>query len=165
MSVSLDAWLAKLESRHPLGSDGIDLGLTRVRLLKDRLGQRDQFPVVLVAGGRVVADDAQLRIVDAVATMLVQGASVTTQTLCGIYDITTCRGGGAIRHAERVGRRRNADEDLPGRGGRADCDGDVVQRLAADGQQRFRGISGSRRDFQAGRRGHIGRTSGREGCE
>lgn len=50
MSVTLDAWLAKLESRHPLGSDGIDLGLTRVRLLKNRLGQRDQFPVILVAG-------------------------------------------------------------------------------------------------------------------
>jgi dihydrofolate synthase/folylpolyglutamate synthase len=50
MPATLEAWLALLELRHPLGSDGIDLGLARVRAVKERLGQGGQFPIILVAG-------------------------------------------------------------------------------------------------------------------
>jgi dihydrofolate synthase/folylpolyglutamate synthase len=50
MPATLDAWLALLESRHPLGSDGIELGLSPVQAVKERLGQGGQFPVILVAG-------------------------------------------------------------------------------------------------------------------
>ena len=47
---TLDDWLALLESRHPLGVDGIELGLDRVAKVKINLGQRETCPVILVAG-------------------------------------------------------------------------------------------------------------------
>ena len=47
---TLDDWLALLESRHPLGADGIELGLDRVNLVKRNLGQTETCPVILVAG-------------------------------------------------------------------------------------------------------------------
>jgi dihydrofolate synthase/folylpolyglutamate synthase len=46
----LDAWLAHLESLHPRGAAGIELGLERVVVVKTRLGQRATCPVILVAG-------------------------------------------------------------------------------------------------------------------
>jgi dihydrofolate synthase / folylpolyglutamate synthase len=44
---SLDAWLAYCETLHPRG---IDMGLTRVRAVYDRLGLQWQAPIVSVAG-------------------------------------------------------------------------------------------------------------------
>jgi dihydrofolate synthase/folylpolyglutamate synthase len=44
---SLDAWLAHLESAHPVG---IDMGLTRIGKVKDALGLRFDCPVVTVGG-------------------------------------------------------------------------------------------------------------------
>ena len=47
---TLAAWLERLEGLHPRGSDGIEMGLTRVAKVKERLGQREFVPVILVAG-------------------------------------------------------------------------------------------------------------------
>ncbi|MBP7079848.1 MAG: bifunctional tetrahydrofolate synthase/dihydrofolate synthase [Rhodocyclaceae bacterium] len=47
---TLDDWLTLLESRHPLGADGIELGLNRVAAIKLKLDQRETCPVILVAG-------------------------------------------------------------------------------------------------------------------
>lgn len=44
---SLDAWLAHLESAHPVG---IDMGLTRIRKVKDALGLELRCPVITVGG-------------------------------------------------------------------------------------------------------------------
>jgi dihydrofolate synthase/folylpolyglutamate synthase len=47
---ALADWLARIEARHPRGSDGIELGLERVAAVKDALGQRKTCPVILVGG-------------------------------------------------------------------------------------------------------------------
>ena len=47
---SLCAWLKHLESLHPNGQDGIDLGLTRVARVKAALQQRPWCPLVVVGG-------------------------------------------------------------------------------------------------------------------
>ena len=44
---SLDAWLAHLESAHPVG---IDMGLTRIGKVKDALGLKLDCPVITVGG-------------------------------------------------------------------------------------------------------------------
>ncbi|MBK6906866.1 MAG: bifunctional tetrahydrofolate synthase/dihydrofolate synthase [Rhodocyclaceae bacterium] len=49
-SGTLAAWLQRLEGMHPRGSDGIELGLTRVAEVKARLGQVEKAPIILVAG-------------------------------------------------------------------------------------------------------------------
>ena len=46
----LNDWLAHLESLHPRGQAGIELGLERVQKIKDALGIRQQCPVITVAG-------------------------------------------------------------------------------------------------------------------
>ena len=46
----LDAWLERLESRHPQGSNGIELGLARVAEVRQRLPRDTNAPVILVAG-------------------------------------------------------------------------------------------------------------------
>jgi dihydrofolate synthase/folylpolyglutamate synthase len=43
----LDAWLARLEARHP---KAIDLGLERVAQVRDRLGLRLRCPIFTVGG-------------------------------------------------------------------------------------------------------------------
>lgn len=43
-------WLAHLEGLHPKGQAGIELGLERVRLVKDALGQVQRCPVIVVGG-------------------------------------------------------------------------------------------------------------------
>lgn len=50
MSRSLGDWLAHLESLHPRGQAGIELGLARVREVAQRLGQRQACPVITVGG-------------------------------------------------------------------------------------------------------------------
>jgi dihydrofolate synthase/folylpolyglutamate synthase len=47
---SLDDWLAHLESLHPQGQGGIELGLERVEQVKRQLGQRQICPVITVSG-------------------------------------------------------------------------------------------------------------------
>jgi len=47
---SLGEWLAHLEALHPKGQAGIELGLERVRLVRDTLRQRQHCPLILVAG-------------------------------------------------------------------------------------------------------------------
>ena len=47
LPTTLDAWLSLLESRH---SKAIDMGLDRVRVVKDRLGLAFNCPVIMVAG-------------------------------------------------------------------------------------------------------------------
>ena len=47
---SLADWLTHLEALHPKGQAGIELGLDRVRLVRDALGQRPFCPVLMVAG-------------------------------------------------------------------------------------------------------------------
>lgn len=46
----LAAWLAHLESLHPKGQAGIELGLERVRRVKAALGQSETVPLILVGG-------------------------------------------------------------------------------------------------------------------
>ncbi len=47
---TLADWLAHLEALHPKGQAGIELGLERVRRVKDALGQREHCPVIIVGG-------------------------------------------------------------------------------------------------------------------
>ena len=47
---SLVDWLAFLESLHPKGQGGIELGLERVARVKAQLGQRQDCPVIIVGG-------------------------------------------------------------------------------------------------------------------
>ena len=47
---SLCAWLKHLESLHPKGADGIELGLTRVARVKAALQQRPWCPLIVVGG-------------------------------------------------------------------------------------------------------------------
>lgn len=43
-------WLAHLEGLHPKGQAGIELGLERIRAVKEALGQREFCPVITVGG-------------------------------------------------------------------------------------------------------------------
>ncbi len=47
---TLADWLALLESRHPQGSAGIELGLDRVRKVSRTLGQKQSVPLITIAG-------------------------------------------------------------------------------------------------------------------
>ena len=47
---TLEGWLAHLEGLHPKGQAGIELGLDRIRLVKDVLGQTQHCPVIIVGG-------------------------------------------------------------------------------------------------------------------
>ena len=47
---TLADWLAHLENLHPLGQAGIELGLERVRQVKDALAQVQHCPVITVGG-------------------------------------------------------------------------------------------------------------------
>ena len=47
---SLSDWLVHLESLHPRGQAGIELGLERVQQVKDALGITQKCPVITVAG-------------------------------------------------------------------------------------------------------------------
>lgn len=47
---SLASWLDHLESLHPKGQAGIELGLERVRRVKAELNQRQHCPVIIVGG-------------------------------------------------------------------------------------------------------------------
>ena len=49
-SRSLADWLNHLEALHPKGQAGIELGLERVRAVRDRLDQQASCPVIMVAG-------------------------------------------------------------------------------------------------------------------
>ena len=50
MANSLSDWLAHLESQHPRGAAGIELGLERVAAVKAALNQKQTVPVIIVAG-------------------------------------------------------------------------------------------------------------------
>lgn len=47
---TLSEWLTHLESLHPKGVAGIELGLERVASVKQMLGQTQQCPVIIVGG-------------------------------------------------------------------------------------------------------------------
>ncbi len=47
---TLDDWLLHLEGLHPRGQAGIELGLDRLRPVKDILGQTQRCPVIAVGG-------------------------------------------------------------------------------------------------------------------
>jgi len=47
---TLADWLAHLEGLHPRGQAGIELGLDRIRLVKEALGQEQHCPVIVVGG-------------------------------------------------------------------------------------------------------------------
>lgn len=47
---TLPDWLAHLESLHPRGQAGIELGLERVQRVKEALGQHPRCPLITVAG-------------------------------------------------------------------------------------------------------------------
>jgi dihydrofolate synthase/folylpolyglutamate synthase len=47
---TISDWLAHLEGLHPKGQAGIELGLDRIRLVKDALGQKQHCPVIVVGG-------------------------------------------------------------------------------------------------------------------
>ena len=49
-SKTLNDWLAHLESLHPRGQAGIELGLDRVCQVKAALGQSEHCPVIIVGG-------------------------------------------------------------------------------------------------------------------
>ncbi len=50
MAKTLEAWLAHLESLHPKGQAGIELGLDRMLSVKAALGQAQHCPVITVGG-------------------------------------------------------------------------------------------------------------------
>ena len=47
---TLTGWLAYLESLHPKGQSGIELGLERVACIKEALGQKPYCPLIIVGG-------------------------------------------------------------------------------------------------------------------
>ena len=47
---NLNDWLGHLESLHPKGQGGIELGLERVARVKAALGQTQHCPVIVVGG-------------------------------------------------------------------------------------------------------------------
>ncbi|HZX32348.1 MAG TPA: bifunctional tetrahydrofolate synthase/dihydrofolate synthase [Rhodocyclaceae bacterium] len=47
---TLADWLAHLEGLHPKGQAGIELGLDRIKQVKDALGQEQHCPVIIVGG-------------------------------------------------------------------------------------------------------------------
>lgn len=47
---TLTDWLGHLEGLHPQGQAGIELGLARIRAVKEALGQRQHCPVITVGG-------------------------------------------------------------------------------------------------------------------
>jgi dihydrofolate synthase/folylpolyglutamate synthase len=47
---NLSGWLSLLETRHPQGAAGIELGLERVRAVSHALGQRQHVPVITIGG-------------------------------------------------------------------------------------------------------------------
>jgi dihydrofolate synthase/folylpolyglutamate synthase len=47
---SIEDWLAHLEALHPKGQAGIELGLDRVRQVKEALGRPQHCPVIIVGG-------------------------------------------------------------------------------------------------------------------
>jgi dihydrofolate synthase/folylpolyglutamate synthase len=47
---TLDEWLVQIESRHPAGRHGIELGLARVSEVARRLGHRQRAPLITVGG-------------------------------------------------------------------------------------------------------------------
>lgn len=47
---SLEDWLTHLEGLHPKGQAGIELGLDRIRKVKEALGQVQHCPVIIVGG-------------------------------------------------------------------------------------------------------------------
>lgn len=47
---TLEGWLQHLEGLHPKGQAGIELGLDRIRLVKEALGQVQHCPVIIVGG-------------------------------------------------------------------------------------------------------------------
>ena len=47
---TLSGWLAHLESLHPKGQGGIELGLARVAQVKQALGQQQSCPLIIVGG-------------------------------------------------------------------------------------------------------------------
>lgn len=47
---TLEGWLQHLEGLHPKGQAGIELGLDRIRLVKEALGQAQHCPVIIVGG-------------------------------------------------------------------------------------------------------------------
>lgn len=47
---NLADWLVHLEDLHPKGQAGIELGLERVRQVKEALGQKQHCPVIMVGG-------------------------------------------------------------------------------------------------------------------
>jgi len=49
-ATTLSGWLAHLESLHPKGQAGIELGLERVARVKQALGQKPQCPLIIVGG-------------------------------------------------------------------------------------------------------------------
>ncbi|MFA7268999.1 MAG: bifunctional tetrahydrofolate synthase/dihydrofolate synthase [Sterolibacterium sp.] len=50
MPETLADWLVHLEAQHPRGAAGIELGLERVQAVSRTLGQRQDVPVITVAG-------------------------------------------------------------------------------------------------------------------
>jgi dihydrofolate synthase / folylpolyglutamate synthase len=47
---TLEDWLARIESLHPKGQAGIELGLDRIRQVQAALGQTQHCPVIVVGG-------------------------------------------------------------------------------------------------------------------
>lgn len=84
---SLADWLSHLESLHPKGQDGIELGLARVARVKAALHQRPWCPVIVVGG--------------------TNGKGSTCATLAAIYDAAGYRVGSyssphLIEYNERI---------------------------------------------------------------
>lgn len=49
-TATLGDWLAHLEGLHPKGQGGIELGLDRVAIVRDALGQKKSCPLIVVGG-------------------------------------------------------------------------------------------------------------------
>ena len=58
----LEDWLLHLESLHPRGQAGIELGLERIREVKAVLGQRQDCPLIIVGGTNGKGSTRQMRL-------------------------------------------------------------------------------------------------------
>ena len=75
---TLDDWLAYIESLHPLGAAGIELGLSRVQQLLAALGLSARLPCLVVTVGGTNGKGSSVAMLEAIA--LAAGVRVATFT-------------------------------------------------------------------------------------
>ncbi|MBI5921490.1 MAG: bifunctional tetrahydrofolate synthase/dihydrofolate synthase [Betaproteobacteria bacterium] len=119
MRETLADWLNHLESQHPRGVAGIELGLERVQSVSQALGHHQNVPVITVAGtngkgstcamlesiltcaGYRVGLYTSPHLLDYTERVRIGGATITAESLCTSFvRVEECRAGIALTYFE-----------------------------------------------------------------